>query len=81
MRTTLAIEDDVFDYVRQQARQEGVSIGHALSRLAKLGIQAQNSAVLPGQPVQLKSAFSLLPQRDERITNEHVRSLLDAEAY
>ena len=46
MRTTLAIDDDVFAYVRAHAQRERISIGEALSRLARQGIQASQMAGL-----------------------------------
>ena len=77
MRTTLAIDDDVFDYVRAHARRERLSIGEALSRLARQGIQASQSA--PPPMAQPKSRFALLPARAEVITSEHVRRLMEQE--
>ena len=77
MRTTLALDDDVFVYARAQAQRERVSIGEVISRLARVGIQAQGvpSAQLP----KPKSRFALLPARGEVITSEHVRELMDQE--
>ncbi|MFM9881012.1 MAG: hypothetical protein ACKVOO_11465 [Burkholderiaceae bacterium] len=77
MRTTLAIDDDVFVYVRHHAQQERISIGEAMSRLARRGIQAQGSYVEPAAKLKFKSAFSLMPVRGEMISTEHVRALLD----
>ncbi len=77
MRTTLALDDDVFAYARAHAQRQRISIGEAVSRLARDGIRAQN---LPAAPAaRLKSKFSLLPARGEVITTEHVRDLMDQE--
>ena len=77
MRTTLALDDDVVAYARAQAQRERISIGEAVSRLAREGIRAQG---LPAaKPARLKSTFSLLPARKEVITTEHVRDLMDQE--
>ena len=78
VRTTLALEDDVFAYARAHALRENVSIGQAVSRLARLGIRAQ--AVPPVTRSLPSSKFALLPARDEVITTEHVRALMDQEA-
>lgn len=77
MRTTLALDDDVFAYARSHAQRERISIGEAVSRLARDGIQAQG--LLTAKRVRLKSKFSLLPARKEVITTEHVRDLMDQE--
>lgn len=77
MRTTLGIDDDVIDYARAHARRERISIGKALSRLARLGIQASLAA--PAPMARPKSRFALLPARPEVITSEHVRRLMKQE--
>ena len=77
MRTTIALDDDVYVFARAHAKREQVSIGQAVSRLARLGIRAQAA------PTPLRAAasskFALLPARDEVITTEHVRALMDQE--
>lgn len=77
MRTTLALDDDVFAYVRAHAQRERISIGEALSRLARQGIQA--SQLAPPATLRPKSRFALLPARAEVITSEHVRRLTEQE--
>jgi hypothetical protein len=77
MRTTLALDDDVFSFARAHAQRERISMGEAVSRLARQGIRGQGlAAVVVAQP---KSRFALLPARDEVITTEHVRRLMDQE--
>jgi hypothetical protein len=75
MRTTLAIDDDVFAYVRAHPQRERISIGEALSRLARQGIQA--SPLAPAPMARPKSRFALLPARGEVITPEHGRGLME----
>ena len=77
MRTTLALDDDIFAYARAHAQRERISIGEAVSRLARQGIAAEGSPrVSRAAP---KSRYALLPARAEAITTEHVRSLMDQE--
>lgn len=77
MRTTLALDDDVFAFARAHAQRERISIGEAVSRLARQGIQAARAA--PALSVAPLSRFALLPARAEVITPEHVRKLMDQE--
>ena len=77
MRTTLALDDDVFSFARAHAQRERISIGEAVSRLARQGIQAANAA--PAATAAPRSRFALLPARAEIITPEHVRKLMDQE--
>ena len=77
MRTTVAIDDDVFAVARSEAQRERITLGAALSRLAREGIRARSlPAALPHSPT---CRFSLLPARDEIISSEHVRDLIDQE--
>ena len=77
MRTTLSLDDEVVAYARAQALREKISLGEAVSHLAREGIAAQ------GRPAQVRakprSRYALLPARAETITTEHVRALLDQE--
>ena len=77
MRTTLSLDDDVFSFARAHAQRERISIGEAVSRLARQGIQAVNAA--PVATAAPRSPFALLPARAEVITPEHVRKLMDQE--
>ena len=77
MRTTLAIDDDVFSYVRSHAQRQHISIGQALSQLARQGIQAQQQT--PANLARPLSKYALLPARAEVITSDHVRTLMDQE--
>jgi hypothetical protein len=77
MRTTLAVDDDVFAFARSHAQRERITVGQAISRLARDGIRAQSAPI--AMLAQPKSKFALLPARDEIITTEHVRELMDQE--
>lgn len=77
MRTTLAIDDDVFAFVRAHAQRDHISVGEAVSRLLRQGIQAQNQAM--AMRTQPTSKYALLPARAEVITSDHVRALMDQE--
>ena len=77
MRTTLALDDDVFAFARARAQREHITVGQMISRLAREGIRAQNTP--RPQSAAPKSKFALLPARDEIITTEHVRDLMDQE--
>ena len=80
MRTTLDIDDDVLMAARKLAREDKVSTGAALSRLARAAL-----AIAPGAgrgakhvtAVKSPLGIALLPKRDEVITNEHINRLRD----
>jgi len=76
MRTTLNLEEDALLVARQHAARERVSIGEAASKLIRLGARA-HAARPAAQPAALKGRFALLPERDEVITAEHVRELIE----
>jgi hypothetical protein len=79
MRTTLTLDDDIFALARTLAQREGISLGEMISRLVRQGVQSQQQSI----PLRkkTKSRFALLPVRDENISVEHLRSLMDQKAY
>ncbi len=77
MRTTLSLSDDVLLIARQVATRERISLGEAVSRLARDGFRAQTRR--PTTKTTLKSKYSVLPEREEIITTKHVRRLMNEE--
>ena len=77
MRTTLALSDDVLLIARQCAAREGVSLGEAVSRLARDGYRARQAQ--PQTAAQPRSRYTVLPSREDFVTTEHVRRLMDEE--
>ena len=78
MRTTINIAEDALIAARHVAQRERVSLGEAISELVRRGAtgaapaQARRTAPLRGR-------FALLPARDEVITPQHVRDLMERE--
>ena len=70
MRTTLTLDDDVFELATQQARQRGLSVGKAVSDLVRKGLQAQARS----RPKQGLVVFDL-PADSPAVTMEFVRRL------
>lgn len=67
MRTTVTIDDDILAVARALAQQNGISIGRALSELARRGQRATAAAVTSdGLP-----AFSV-PRDAKPITSDDV---------
>lgn len=77
MRTTLNLTEDAFHVARHLADRENLSLGDAVSILVRAGAQARASA--PSAAAPLRGRFALLPARDEVITVEHVRELMERE--
>jgi hypothetical protein len=70
MRTTVNLDDDVFDAVKQYAQSRSLALGQAISELVRRGIHA---------PVKTRRVNGLavfdLPADAETITSEHVKRL------
>ena len=77
MRTTLNLADDALLVAKQIAAREHMSLGDAVSQLVRAGAKA--GPVTKGRAPSLRGRFALLPQRDEIITPDHVRELIDRE--
>ncbi len=77
MRTTLNLSEDAFLTAQSHARRLKISLGEAVSRLirdATLPHAARSTTAAP-----LRGRFALAPMRDEVITVEHVRELMERE--
>lgn len=81
MRTTLDIDEDVLLAAKEHAARERRSLGSVISGLAREALRRPASAAPARQRAAAKRGgrFAVLPQRDEVVTLEHVRSLMDAE--
>lgn len=75
MRTTLDIDDDVLQAAREYARRSKVSIGQALTQLARAGLNRPERTARRRKPSPL--GITPFPSRDEVITNDHVNRLRD----
>lgn len=74
MRTTLQIDDDVYEAARSLARAENKAIGHVLSRLARRGLA-------PRDRPRRRRGFPVFDVTADAppITLEAVRKALDEE--
>ena len=77
MRTTLTLADDAFLVAKHVAQREKISLGDAVSELVRVGARAR--AASNGAQAPLRGRFAMLPARDEVITVDHVRELMDRE--
>jgi hypothetical protein len=76
VRTTLSIDDDVLDAVRERAAREGRTLGEVLSALARLGLTARSV-----EPTGTEFyGFRPLPPRGRPVTNAAIDRLREDEA-
>ena len=76
MRTTLDIDDDILQAVKEIAEVRGSTAGKVISELARKGLAP------PKQKVTVKNGVPLLPRRgpnDRPLTMEMVNELRDSE--
>lgn len=78
MRTTLNIDDDVLSAAKERAAREKISLGQALTRLARAGL-AGTGAERAGSAAKPLGRLALLPRRKEIVALEHVRAIADEE--
>ena len=77
MRTTLNISEDALHVAKHYATRQQLSLGDAVSALIRAG--AQVHAQVPSTRAELRGRFAMLPARDEVITIDHVRELMERE--
>lgn len=70
MRTTLTLDDDVFELATRQARLRGVSLGRTVSDLLRKGLNATTPAVAKDGLVVFH-----LPADSPEVTTEDVRRI------
>ena len=79
MRTTINLAEDALIAARNIARRERLSLGDAVSELIRRGSAADPSRSAASAQPALRGRFALLPVRDEVITPQHVRDLMERE--
>ena len=79
MRTTVNIAEDALIAARHVAQRERLSLGDAISELVRRGASAGSGRVAQRSRAPLRGRFALLPARDELITTQHVRDLMERE--
>jgi hypothetical protein len=81
-KPTLDIDDDVLFSAKELAAKERKKAGKVLSEFFRRGIQTGNTAPdrpKLGQPYAMKNGIAVLPSRDEVVTTEHIRSIMEEE--
>mgnify|MGYP007117607430 CR=1 FL=1 len=80
MRTTLNLAEDALIAARNVAQRDRVSLGEAVSDLIRRAAAGgPHDLHSQTQQTPLRGRFALLPARDEVVTPQHVRDLMDRE--
>jgi hypothetical protein len=79
MRTTLNLAEDALIAAQTLARRQQISLGDAVSELVRRGASAPAGPASAAAPTALRGRFALLARRDEVITADHVRALMERE--
>ena len=79
MRTTINLSEDAAIAARNVAQRERLSLGEAISELIRRGASVGPMGATPRAAHALRGRFALLPARDELITPQHLRELMERE--
>jgi len=79
MRTTINLEEDAVIVARNVAAREKLSLGEAISELIRRGAACGPAGLQAAGAPPLRGRFALLPARDEVVTPQHVRELMERE--
>lgn len=77
MRTTLSIDDDVLNAAKHEALRRNASLSELATELIRAGLRS--GVGVAAKPAATIGRFAILPPRDEIITPEHVRKLMEQE--
>ena len=77
MRTTLSIDDDVLNAAKHEALRRNATLNEVATDLIRAGLRSgADKAIRRAATI---GRFAILPPRDEIITPEHVRKLMEQE--
>jgi len=79
MRTTLNLAEDALIAAQTLARRQQISLGDAVSELVRRGASAPTTPSRAAADAPLRGRFALLPRRDEVVTSDHIRALMERE--
>ena len=79
MRTTINLAEDAALAARNLAQRERLSLGEAISELIRRGASASIGEAHGATGQVMRGRFALLAARDEVITPQHVRALMERE--
>ena len=79
MRTTINLAEDALIAARNIARRERLSVGDAVSELIRRGSTVGPQGMKQELQPALRGRFALLALRDEMVTPQHVRELMERE--
>ena len=77
MRTTLSIDDDVLNAAKHEALRRNATLSEVATDLIRAGLRSGADTSI--KPVATIGRFAILPPRDEIITPEHIRKLMEQE--
>lgn len=79
MRTTVNLAEDALIAARNIAQRERLSLGEAVSELIRRGTAAGSPTFKQQHAPALRGRYALLGVRDEVITPQRVRELMERE--
>ena len=79
IRTTINLEEDALMAARNFAQRERLSLGVAVSELIRRGSAAGSAGSGQRPQLALRGRFALLAARDEVVTPQRVRELMERE--
>ena len=77
MRTTLSIDDDVLNAAKHEALRRNATLSEVATDLIRAGLRSGTEPT--AKPAATVGRFAILPPRDEIISPEHVRKLMEQE--
>ena len=79
MRTTINLAEDALIAARNIAQRERLSLGEAVSELTRRGTAAGSQGLEQQRAAALRGRYALLAARDEVVTPQRVRELMERE--
>jgi hypothetical protein len=81
MRTSITLDEDVYQLAWLYAKGRGVTLGAAIGELARKGASAPPSGSPSPNLVRAPNGLLILPARGRVITNEMVKAALEEDDF
>jgi hypothetical protein len=77
MRTTVNLDEDVYELASLYAKGKGVTLGTAIGELVRKGQEARSSKPVTSRLKLLPNGLLVFPRRGRTITSEMVKRALE----
>jgi hypothetical protein len=81
MRTSITLEEDVYQHATLYAKGRGVTLSTALTEIARKGLEAMHSTSPSPRLIRAPNGLLIIPSDGRVITSEMVKAALEEDEF